>query len=186
LLVARVWETNRPILKAMAVAVLRSPTQADDVLQEAFARVLKSGREFSCPQEAFKYLRTAVLNTAIDFYRRIRRQRDAAAVRALEAPLAYTSRYEDPLGILIREEETRQRDELIDEVRLALDRLPSQQREAIRIFFDPNRGSTIKDVCLESGVPYSTLRSRMLQGIDGIRAHLRARGLHGFKKERTR
>lgn len=168
----------------MATAVLRSPVQVEDVLQEAFARVLKSGRDFSCPQEAFKYLRTAVLNTAIDFYRRIRRQRESAAAQAEEARFSYASgQHKDPLGILILEEETRKRDQLLDEVRAAMNRLTPQQRQAIQIFFDSNRGSTIKDVCRESGVPYSTLRSRMLQGIDQIRAHLRARGLREFNEE---
>ena len=164
----------------MAAAVLPTSHHVDDVLQEAFSRVLRSRREFASGVEAYKYLRTSVLNTAIDFYRRLRRQRRTFLACDPWDIYCPSSEHEDPLNRLIRAEQSDRRRQLVEEVEAAIGHLTPEQQEAIHAFFGKRRQSSLKEYCMETGVSYSTLRSRMLHGIDRIREQLRERDIEGF------
>lgn len=179
MLIARVWEEKRQVFKAIVISVLRDPAGADDVLQEAFARVLSSNKEFHSQPEAYHYLRTAVLNTAIDVYRRVRRYRRRHSDKEL-IPSKIETGEADPLSLLIQAQELSEKTQLINEIQAALNYLSPQQQEAIQIFFASGQGTRLKDICRNKGVPYSTLRSRMLKGLDRIRTHLRENGVSGF------
>lgn len=167
-------------LRSLAQSVIRDPSRIDDILQEAYARTLKSGREFATPTDALRYLRTAVLTTAIDAYRRMRRHQKTFPKRIVEEPPATGSlARDDPLTLLLKQQAGGEWDQLVETVLSAVHRLPLPQKEAIEFFFGPRR-SGLKEVCRETGVPYSTLRSRMLKGIDQIRELLREQGVDGF------
>jgi RNA polymerase sigma factor (sigma-70 family) len=179
-----IWEEKQSALRALVRTILIDETVVDDVLQEAFSRVLKTRRDFHTVEEAFYYLRKTVLHTTIDAYRRSKRDRVRFRdydPREDTSPSSLLPQAVDPLKLLIDQEETEQQKVLVNEVKKALKRLSPEQREAIEIFFGNGRQSTLKDLCRKKGVPYSTLRSRMLRGIDKIRGHLRQKGIPRFQ-----
>lgn len=165
----------------MVRAVVSDPNSVEDVLQEAFLRVLKTRKRFANGQEAFNYLRRTVLNTSIDSYRRLKRQNSRFDTRNGER---YTQGYAeigtDPLSLLLTTEAAETHSHLIKEVEKALRSLQPKQREAVEAFFCRKSTLKLKEFCQEQDVPYSTLRSRMLQGIDQIRTYLQKRGVSGF------
>jgi RNA polymerase sigma-70 factor (ECF subfamily) len=176
-----VWEKKKCAFRAMVRAVVSDPNSVEDVLQEAFLRVLKTRKSFANGQEAFNYLRRTVLNTSIDSYRRLKRQNSRFDTRNGER---YTQGYaeigNDPLSLLLTTEAAEMHNQLVTEVERALRTLQPKQREAVEAFFRRESTLKLKEFCQEQGVPYSTLRSRMLQGIDQIRIQLQARGVTGF------
>ena len=73
---AEVWEQQEPVLRSIVKTILLDHSLVDDVLQDAFTQLLKLQREFVDNQEAYNYARRAVINTAIDYYRKIRKRQD--------------------------------------------------------------------------------------------------------------
>ena len=165
----------------MVRAVVADPNSVEDVLQEAFLRVLKTRKNFANGQEAFNYLRRTVLNTSIDSYRRLKRQNSRFDTRNGERHAqGYAEIGTDPLSLLLTTEAAETHSRLVNEVERALRSLQPKQREAVEAFFRRESTLKLKEFCQEQDVPYSTLRSRMLQGIDQIRVYLQARGVSGF------
>jgi RNA polymerase sigma factor (sigma-70 family) len=166
----------------MVRAVLLDQSSIDDVLQEAFARVLKSRKDFSNRQEAFHYLRKTVLSTTIDLYRRSTRynSRVVDCKNQLEVSPTLPQEMPDPLGLLILQEQAEQQCHLVSQVKAAIDTLPPSQQEAIKLFFGRSKRKRLKEICKDSGIPYSTLRSRVMRGVDKIRLHLREEGVDAF------
>jgi RNA polymerase sigma factor (sigma-70 family) len=166
----------------MVRAVLLDQSSIDDVLQEAFARVLQSRKDFSDRGEAFHYLRKTVLSTTIDLYRRSKRYN--CRVVECQAPPEFSpyllQEEPDPLGLLILQEQAEEQRHLVSQVKAALATLPPSQQEAIELFFGRSKKKRLKEICIDSGIPYSTLRSRMMRGVDGIRLRLREEGMPGF------
>lgn len=179
----RIWQENYPLFRSIARTILFHGANIDDVLQEAYARILQSKKRFTTEEEAYNYVRQVVRRTTIDQYRRLRRQHAYLTLvgdfREYSATLVQEG--EDALGQLIRKEEHRRQVELLREVREALRELAPEQREAILLIFGRNRA--MKEICREIGIPYSTLRSRMLSGIDRIRALLREKGIYQEESE---
>lgn len=164
----------------MVSAVLPTSQYVDDVLQEAFARVLKSKRRFASYADAYKYVHASVLTTAIDGYRRLKRNQRfflACDVRNVYRP---SSVHADPLDLLLLAEEADRKSALMAEIQAAIKALKPEQQQAIHAFFGKRRQASLKEYCMDSGVSYSTLRSRMLQGIDRIREQLHQRNINGF------
>ncbi len=165
---------------------------ADDALQEAFVKVLRSGKRFSQRQQAVNYLYRAVLTSAIDIYRKRRRRvsRFQAGPDNLQESdeLAGDSRRHcslpDPLENLLERERRGWEQALVREVRRAWESLPAPQREAIDLALNRN-GKSFRAVCAEAGIPYSTARSRMLVGIDQIRKHLNRKHFLAWKRIRS-
>lgn len=170
-MLVRLWERNRAILRSLVRTVLFDHSLIDDVLQEAFARLLKRNRTFPSERETYNYMRRVVLNTAIDFYRQ--RNRARLCAREFYSPADAST----PLDLLIREEQENLHVSVLAEVLKALESLPLEQREAIELFFRRD-GRRIKEICEKMKIPYSTLRSRMLAGIDAIRKELKEKGLY--------
>jgi len=182
-----VWEEKKCALRAVVRAVVSDSSSVEDVLQETFLRVLKTRKSFANQQEAYNYLRRAVLNTSIDSYRRVQRQNSRFDTRNGDRRTqGYAETGTDPLSMLLISEAAQTHSHLVDEVEMALRSLPPKQREAIEVFFRRESTLKLKEFCQEQGVPYSTLRSRMLQGIDQIRAHLQQRGISGFRQPKER
>ena len=169
---AEVWEQKKPVLRAIAKDILFDHSLIDDVLQDAYAGILATGREFQSEEEAYSYARRAVTNTAIDYYRHIRTD---CAVQA-EARLSTESRdMRTPFMRLVGREDKKRQGVMLTEVRTAVASLSPERKQAVDVVFVHRR--KLKDVCRETGIPYSTLRSRALAAIDQIREHLRSRGL---------
>ena len=147
----------------------------DDVLQEAFIKLLESNKHFSNKNEAYNYMRKVVLNTSIDHYR-CRRRRKAYSLNPGN-PASPSSSAPNPLNLLIEKEKDEAKNSILKEVRKTLGKLPPEQREAIDIAFN-RKHRKIKDICKEKAIPYSTIRSRVTAGIDHIRRQLALKGIH--------
>jgi RNA polymerase sigma factor (sigma-70 family) len=185
LILIQVWKEKQYAFRAMVRAVLLDKSSIDDVLQEAFTRVLQSRKSFTDRREAFHYLRKTVLSTTIDLYRKSTRYSNRITYHRDQnqpdraAPLAEAG----PLELLLREEEATRQRHLINHVRAVLRTLPTPQQQAIELFFG-REGKRLKDVCREAGIPYSTLRSRMIRGVDNLRLRLKEEGVDGTGEER--
>jgi len=147
----------------------------DDVLQEAFIKLLTSNKHFSNKNEAYNYMRKVVLNTSIDHYRCLRR-RNAYSLNPGN-PYCLSSSAPSPLNLLIEREKDAVKNSILKEVRKTLGKLAPEQREAIDIAFNRSHRK-IKDICTEKAIPYSTIRSRVTAGIDHIRRQLTVKGIY--------
>ena len=168
----RVWEKNKGIFRCIVGQVLFDRSSTEDVLQEAFTRVLQAKKAFTDEDEAHRYLRRVVFNTAIDHYRRFNRH--DALVKSVSS-LRQESL--SPLTILIQEEEKELENSLLVEMRKALKSLSPKQKQAIDVMFSRN-GQKLKEICREKNIPYSTLRSRLISAVDQIRKKLKNRGFN--------
>ena len=172
------WRTYQYVFRAVASSILADKSLVDDALQEAFAKVFRANKTFASDVQAFHFLRRAVYNSAVDQFRRVSRRNrrfpsyDDPRVRENSQPVDS----ENPLFLLVHEEETRCHSTLLRELKSGLRHLNRDQREAIQLMFGP-KGRPIKKTCACLGVPYSTVRSRMLAGIDVLRRHLLDRGI---------
>jgi len=175
---AEVWEQKKPVLRAIAKTILFDHSLIDDVLQDAYAAILATGRVFRNEDEAYSYARRAVTNTAIDYYRHIKTDTAAQAEARLSAESRDTR---TPLMRLVGSEDQRRQKAMLSEVRVAVKSLSPERKQAVDVLFVHRR--KLKDVCRETGIPYSTLRSRALAAIDQIREHLRSRGLLSGTRE---
>lgn len=167
----RIWQQNQGILRCIVRQILFDRSAVDDVLQEAFMRVLQSKKTFATENDAYQYLRRVVLNTAIDHYRRLVRRNSLA--RSQPKLVKHSP---SPLALLIHEEQEHLQNRLFVEMGRSLERLPAEQKQAIDLMFSRN-GKKLKEICQEKKIPYSTLRSRMMAAIDQIRRDLKAKGL---------
>ncbi len=174
----RVWRTYQYVFRAIASSILADKSLVDDALQEAFAKVFRAEKTFASDLQAFHFVRRAVYNASVDQFRRATRRNrrfpsyDDPRVGENSQPVDS----ESPLFLLVREEENRRHSTLLRELKSGLRHLTRDQREAIRLMFGPN-ARPIKKTCARQGVPYSTVRSRMLAGIDALRRHLLDRGI---------
>lgn len=177
-----IWLANQAKFRAIVRTFFLDHSLVEDVLQEAFTRILQGKPDFGSEMEATNYLRRSVINTTIDKYRKHRRRaqflnRHNTRIQLREA--SEETSPEGPLNRLLENEESLTNQQLRNAVSRAMKDLPPKQRDAIEAFFHGTRGN-MKEFCNEAGVPYSTLRSRMLSGIDKIRESLRKNGVPGF------
>ena len=166
----------------MIGTVLFDQSSIDDVMQEAFVRVLQSRKDFSDRKEAFHYLRKTVFSTTIDSYRRLRRchKKVVSCYSSPESILGLPQNELDPLAHLILEEQAEQKRQLVRQIKAAVASLPPSQKQAIELFYGRGKKRRLKEVCQDSGIPYSTLRSRMMRGIKSIRVQLHEKGVVEF------
>lgn len=181
----RIWQKNLRILRKLATNILADQSVVEDVVQDALTRVLSRDRKFGSEDEAYNFLRRTVVNTTIDYYRyRSRRNAKFQSDYATSVQEATLGHLLDPLQRLVQMEGNREKEKLLDEIRLAVSKLPARQQEAIDIVFSSN-GKPIKETCQERGIPYSTVRSRMQAGLDRIRRHLKRKGMFPNPEEGT-
>jgi RNA polymerase sigma factor (sigma-70 family) len=175
---AEVWEQKKPLLRAIVKHILLDHSLIDDVLQEAFTGILDSRRTFRSADEVYRYARIAVTNTAIDYIRRINvtvamRTELKAGAQLVDTCTPYTQ--------LAGVENEQLQATIQSEIQAVIETLSPERQLAVDVIFIHRR--RLKDVCRETGVPYSTLRSRALAAIDEIREHLRKLGLLPERRE---
>lgn len=159
----RIWRENYPFFRALARSIAYREEDIEDILQESYLRLLKSA---SLPTEKgpiLSFMRKVVWSASIDSYRRRRRDfrlRARVAGSAQEPP--------NPLSELLQADRERARNELLHQLCDVLGELPKNHRQALRLYFG-REVRTITQACSQSGLPYSTLRSRMLVAIKELR-----------------
>ncbi len=147
---------------AIAMSMLSNRELAAECVQEAFVKAWRASRSFDPERELRPWLATITRRVAVDIYRREARTRSEprADVDDTVVPIAFERTWE------------------AFEVRAALDQLPDDEREVVRLaHFD---GLTHSEIADKLRVPVGTVKSR------SFRAHRRLAGLLSHLVEAAR
>lgn len=148
-----IYAKHRQGLYTLALSITRCAAGAEDAVQDAFARLWRSGRARAGKDPA-PYVFAAVRNAALDQLRRRRRRAGAADDESI-----FNGRSSDPAAAAM----TAEQEELLRE---ALESLPDEQREAVvlRIY----AGLTFEGVARAMGCPLPTAVSRYRRALEKL------------------
>lgn len=152
---------------SLAYRVVGEPAAAEEVTQEAFISVWRSGERFDATRGSVRsWLLSVVRNRAIDFLR-------SRAGKAPKLDFDDEAVLEQRPATERTEEEALRR-ETASELRGALGRLPGEQSTVIELaYFGGFSHSEIAEIL---GLPMGTVKGRMRLGLEKIRGEL-AEGL---------
>jgi len=161
----RFEEQISPHLKSaynLAKWLTRSHEDAEDVVQDAFLRAFSAFESYrgddAQPQNAKAWLLTIVRNTSMTW---LKRNRNTGATLAFEEAVDDPrDRSPDPEEILLTACDR-------EEVKHALEQLPSDFREAIVL--REMEGLSYREISAAIGVPLGTVMSRLSRGRDWLR-----------------
>jgi RNA polymerase sigma-70 factor (ECF subfamily) len=158
-----VYERHGRAMFAIAMSVLGDRELAADAVQQAFVKAWRASNSYDPGRDLKPWLATITRRVAIDVYRReaqAKRSEPRADVDASVIPLAFERTWE------------------AFEVRSALDQLPHDEREIVRLaHFGELSHSEIAE---KLGLPLGTVKSR------SSRAHRRLAGLLSHLVEAAR
>ena len=146
------FERQRARLQAVAYRMLGSRSEAEDAVQEAFARALNHARTFRNTDNPEAWLRVVAMNVARSRWSRVKRW------TGLMPRLAGTTSYDD--------DSTPDRIALLE----ALKRLPAAQREAIVLHHLADL--QVREIAAQLGVPSGTVKARLSRGRAALAALL--------------
>ena len=149
--VCEVYEASYRRLVAQVYAVATDRVEAEDAVQEAFARAVAAGDRFRRLDNPEAWLRTVALNVLR------RRWRRASVFRVLSPKLATAA--EAP-GISV--------DHVV--VVEALRTLPFQQRETLALFYLVDL--SVQEIAATLGIAEGTVKSRLTRGRSALAAVL--------------
>ncbi len=162
-----VVRNHRPGWVRFARRVVRNEADAEDAVQEAVRRVLARGRPFGTSEDLRMYLGRAISNMAIELYHE--RQKECERMRPVKENAIADMGGKSPHQLLEEREDAAERDRLMVILNDGLARLPLKQYEAVRLTVLEPGGASIRDAGMASGIPYSTLRHRSMQGLRRLR-----------------
>ena len=162
----RRWE--RPIF-ALAYRTIGHEDDARDVVQEAFLRAFRGIRSFKGEARFSSWLYRITLNLCRDW---IRRQRRAPVVQPPEGVDATELADRLEAGEALEEQVARR--DLSRIVAKAMDTLSDEQRSAV--ILKEYHGLTFQEIADVQGVPLSTVKTRLYQGLSVLRRELEKRG----------
>jgi len=151
-----IYREHRQGLYTLALAITRRADRAEDAVQEAFARLWRSGARPA--GDAVAYVFAAVRNAAVDQGRR------AAAETAVDPASIFNGLPADPAqAVLDAERHARVRD--------AVETLPQAEREAVvlRVY----GGLTFEQMAEALGEPLATVASRYRRATERLERRLR-------------
>ena len=150
-----------------ALAVVRDPARAEDVVQDSFVKLWRSSAAFDAERGTLRtWLLTTVRRRSVDYLRG--RHAHERGERELPGDAEASGFGADPWRHVAS---------LIDRTALqeALASLPAEQRQAIELaYFEGYRHPEIARL---QGVPLSTVKGRVRLAIKKLHLYLRARGL---------
>jgi RNA polymerase sigma-70 factor, ECF subfamily len=154
-------------LLGYATSLVRSPSAADDLMQELFLRLWSMRESLGVTRGLRAYLYAAVRHRAFNAQRSARRS--SATIERwrrdeLDA-IAFS-----PLELVLSDEGDSDRAALLARVRAGIDQLPARAREAWHLHHD--RGLTYLEVAQVMGVSVGTIKSQMARAITLLRAAL--------------
>jgi RNA polymerase sigma-70 factor (ECF subfamily) len=156
---AGLYDAHGEALYGYLMALLGSPEEAEDALQEVFARLLSKPRRLARLKDAQAYLFRAARNEAFSRLRhRVVRERGAQVLHQTQSIL------EAAAGGKVSQEE-------VDEVNDAVRQLPPEQREVIVLKFF--HGMTFTEIGKVVSVSPNTAASRYRYALDKLRAVLK-------------
>ena len=175
--IADAIDSHRDRLARFVRRRLRDPRDVQDVLQDVFEQLVEANRLLMPIEHVAAWLFTAARNRVTDLLRR-------------HAPASFGDLGDDDERLLdelapsldASPDASYARDALIEALRVALESLPAQQRDAF--VAHELEGKSFKQMALETGVPLNTLLSRKRYAVLQLRERLRvAADAFGFRPE---
>ena len=152
---AELYDRFGRVAYGLALRIVRDPSLAEDVVQEAFLSVWRSAGRFVAERaKASTWLLTLVHRRAVDL---VRREEPRRAEPLDDAPQAIAGATDDEAWLRL----------LRAQVQEALRRLPDQQREALELAY--YGGFTQTELADRLGLPLGTIKSRMFSGLSRLR-----------------
>ncbi|HVF06617.1 MAG TPA: SigE family RNA polymerase sigma factor, partial [Frankiaceae bacterium] len=145
-------------LVRLAVLLVGDDAGAEDVVQDAFARLHRRWARLRDEEAAYGYLRASVVNGSRSRLRRLRVARRHHEPPATDAP-------SPEADAILREEHA--------EVRRALDLLPRRQREVLVLRFYANLAEA--DIADTLGISRGAVKSHAFRGIAALTRTLESR-----------
>jgi RNA polymerase sigma-70 factor (ECF subfamily) len=156
------YHAAKPRVRAIATRVVRNPAIASEAVQECFLDVWRLSNTFDPARgSAMAWIATIAHRRSVDIVRRNQSsvQRDFAYGIAM-----YSRPHQDQPGAALLDRLE------IAEVMQALTQLTSLQRDAVKLAYFS--GLTIPQIAQQLGVPISTLRTRVRDGLQRLRTTL--------------
>jgi RNA polymerase sigma-70 factor (ECF subfamily) len=161
------YDRHGGVAYSLAYRIVGERTAAEEVTQEAFISVWRSGERFDATRGSVRsWLLSVVRNRAIDFLR-------SKAGKAPKLTFDDDAILEQRPAAERTEEEAIRR-ETADEVRGALGKLPGEQSKVIELAYFG--GFSHSEIAAILGLPMGTVKGRMRLGLEKIRGEL-AEGL---------
>jgi RNA polymerase sigma-70 factor (ECF subfamily) len=160
------WE--RPIY-ALAYRVIGREEEARDVVQETFLRAFRGIRNFRGQAKFSSWIYRIALNLCRDWIRRERRAMIAQPPEGVD--LIELAAEQEPAESI---EDLVARHDMSHVVARLMARLPDEQRTAI--ILKEYHGMTFQEIADLQGVPLSTVKTRLYQGLTVLRRHLQQEG----------
>jgi RNA polymerase sigma-70 factor (ECF subfamily) len=162
------YDRYASVLFPLALRIVRDPTEAEDIVHDAFMVVGERARQYAPERGSVgAWLVALVRNLSIDRTRR--RERRGRLGRQV---LAHES-----VGKVADPEELMAEATLRNRVRRALQSLPDVQRTTLEIaFFE---GLSYPEISLREGVPLGTIKSRVARALMSLREALGKEGVLG-------
>ena len=154
----------------LIAAILRNDADAEDVIQEAVQRVLARNLPFPSEEQVRRYLGRAIANAALAFYNSRKRERRRQI--PIEEQILLPGQIANPYTCIEERELTFERHRQISMLQEGLMSLSGKQLEALRLTILESHGSSIRDIGMNNGIAYSTLRHRSKQGLRRLRRFL--------------
>jgi RNA polymerase sigma-70 factor, ECF subfamily len=151
-------------------AILKNQADAEDVVQEAVRRVLARNLPLSSREQVRMYLGRAIGNAALELYNNRKRERRRQI--PIEDQILLPAQMTGPYASIEESEQLLKRDKLLGRIQEGLAHLSIKQYEALRLTILESRGLSIRDIGMNNGIPYSTLRHRSKQGLRHLRKFL--------------
>ncbi|MDT5159013.1 MAG: polymerase sigma-70 factor, subfamily [Acidobacteriota bacterium] len=163
---AQVYDRYSPILFGLLLRILRSRSEAEDVLQEVFLQVWQQARSFDAARgRAFTWLVTLARSRAIDRLRSVDSRERAAQRSAEDAPPASEGQeWADTAAI---------RAERAEAVQGALAELPEEQRQVLVLAY--LEGMSQSEIAVAKNQPLGTVKTRTRSGLKKLSEALSAR-----------
>jgi RNA polymerase sigma-70 factor (ECF subfamily) len=156
---------DRHACAALGVArrIVRHQGAAEDVVQEAFLSLWRSGSYRPAKGSVRGFLLRIVHNAAVDL---LRRERSRGAGRHVDEALAHAVAADEETHVEV------ERADAVRRVRDALATLPAPQQQSLAlVYFD---GLTHAEIALAVGVPIGTAKSRVRLGLEKLREQIDA------------
>ena len=154
----RIYEKYKNDLLALAIALLRDRTVAEDVLHDVFVSFVQNSEKLQLRTSLKSYLSSCIAN-------RVRNLSREKLQRTMQRNHAGTigSDCDEPQRLAISAE-------LTERIEMALTELPYQQQEVIILHLQS--GMRFKAIAESQGVSINTIQSRYRYGLDKLRSLL--------------
>src|SRR5262249_48985726 len=167
--ISEIVAKERSRLKNFIRRRVPDPSEAEDIMQEVFYRLVEANRLLMPIEHVTGWLFRVARNRITDLFRKKRPESfSGAAIEDEEGELLpiedlLPSPYAGPEALYLRQV-------LLEELELALDELPAEQREVF--LAHEVEGRSFKELSAESGVSVNTLLSRKRYAVLHLRERL--------------